>query len=66
MNWDSPRRQRVSRDEFVRNLNDSGLSSRQEINKMLQGLAGAAADGAALANLLTTAGKLTGFQAEAI
>jgi serine/threonine protein kinase len=64
----SPRAKNISRDQFIQNLNDSGLWSRQEIDKTLQDLAGAAAapDGTALAQLLTTAGKLTGFQAEAV
>jgi serine/threonine protein kinase len=66
--WDSARAKSISREEFIQNLNDSGLWSRQEIDKTLQELAGPgdAADGAALAKIFVTAGELTGFQAEAI
>lgn len=58
----------LSRDEFVQRLNDSGLWSRAECDRNLKELAGTetAADGAALAEFLTTAGKLTPFQVEAI
>jgi serine/threonine protein kinase len=66
--WNAPESKSLSRDQFVRNLNDSGLWSQQEIDETLRDLAGAGAapDGAALAQLLVAAGKLTGFEAEAI
>jgi serine/threonine protein kinase len=66
--WNSPESKSLSRDQFARNLNDSGLWSQQEIDETLRDLAGAAAapDGAALARLLVAAGKLTDFEAEAI
>ena len=62
------RRPRLSRDEFVQKLGDSGLWTRAEIDKNLKEVPGAdsAADGNSLAELLASSGKLTNFQADAV
>jgi serine/threonine protein kinase/DNA-binding response OmpR family regulator len=58
---------KLSRDEFIQNLNDSGLFSPEEVNKALGTVAGLqAADGEAIAQRLIAAGSLTPFQAEAV
>src|SRR5262245_15952324 len=57
----------LSREQFLQNLNDSGLFSQEEIAAALEALPGAAAaDGEALAQRLIVAGKLTPFQAVAV
>jgi CheY-like chemotaxis protein len=57
----------LSRDEFLQNLSDSGLLSREEIDAALTAPPSPpAADGAAAAQRLIAAGKLTPFQAEAV
>jgi serine/threonine-protein kinase len=57
----------VSREEFVRGLKDSGILSGDDLDRALEGLAGAdLADAAALARRLTDAGHLTPYQAEAL
>jgi serine/threonine-protein kinase len=63
----APRPASLSRDEFIRNLTDSGLWSKQQIDETVQKVpANAAADGDALARALSAEGKLTPYQAEAI
>jgi serine/threonine protein kinase len=58
---------RFSREEFLRNLSDSGLFSKAEINATLDSLPGLqTADGEAVAARLIAAGKLTPFQAVAV
>jgi serine/threonine protein kinase/DNA-binding response OmpR family regulator len=58
---------RLSREEFLRNLSDSGLFSKEEMNAALDALPGPqAADGEAVAQGLIAAGKLTPFQAVAV
>jgi serine/threonine protein kinase len=58
---------RLSREEFLRNLSDSGLFSREEINASLDALPESqAADGEVVAQRLIAAGKLTPFQAVAV
>jgi serine/threonine protein kinase len=57
----------LTREEFLRNLSDSGLFSREELNSTLCALSGSeAADGKAVAQGLIAAGKLTPFQVEAV
>jgi CheY-like chemotaxis protein len=57
----------LSREEFVRNLSDSGLFSPEEVRKSLDVLAGLPPDdGAAVAERLVESGSLTRFQAEAV
>jgi serine/threonine-protein kinase len=59
--------QKPSREEFLRNLRDSGLLSGGEIDAALQTVPGSEAeDGEAVARHLVAAGKLTPFQAEAV
>ncbi len=55
----------LSRDDFLRNLKDSGLLSAQEVDATLRALPGAA-DGEALAEGYVAAGKLTRYQAAAV
>jgi CheY-like chemotaxis protein len=58
---------RLSRQEFLRNLCESGLFSREEIDDSLAGLQEPQApDGETVAQRLIAAGKLTPFQAEAV
>jgi serine/threonine protein kinase/DNA-binding response OmpR family regulator len=58
---------RLSREEFLRNLSDSGLFSPEEMAAALATLPKSpAADGEALAQCLIDAGKLTRFQATAV
>lgn len=52
----------LSRDALLRNLHECGLYSAADVDP----LAAAAADGAALIELLVAAGKLTPYQAEAV
>src|SRR5262245_43875224 len=57
----------LSREEFTRNLSDSGLFSADDLQKTLAGVPPVAfADGAALGRQLVSAGKLTAYQAEAV
>src|SRR5262245_56299164 len=57
----------LSREEFLRNLSDSGLFSQEEMKAALAALPGPqAADGEAVARRLIAAGKLTPFQAAAV
>src|SRR5262245_6529129 len=57
----------LSREEFLRNLSDSGLFSQEEMKAALAALPGPqAADGEAVAQRLIAAGKLTPFQAAAV
>jgi serine/threonine protein kinase len=58
-----------SAEEFLQNLGDSGLFSPEEIQNSLSGMGRtvvAGADGATVARQLVSAGKLTGFQADAV
>jgi serine/threonine protein kinase/DNA-binding response OmpR family regulator len=58
---------KLSRDEFLRNLGDSGLFSQEEMSKALDALSDPQpADGEAVAQRLVAAGKLTPFQAAAV
>src|SRR5262245_18673850 len=58
---------KLSRDEFLQNLSDSGLFSPEEIDTTVDALPGPpAADGEAIAQRLIAAGKLTPFQAAAV
>jgi serine/threonine protein kinase/DNA-binding NarL/FixJ family response regulator len=58
---------RLSREEFLRNLADSGLFSQEEIDTTLDAMpAPLAADGEALAEHLIATDKLTPFQAAAV
>jgi serine/threonine protein kinase len=58
---------RLSREEFLRNLSDSGLLSKEEINATPDSVpAPQAPDGEAVAARLIAAGKLTPFQAAAV
>jgi CheY-like chemotaxis protein len=54
----------ISREEFLENLRESGLLSREEILKSVE--AAADADGEALARRLAESGKLTYYQVRAI
>jgi CheY-like chemotaxis protein/tRNA A-37 threonylcarbamoyl transferase component Bud32 len=57
----------LSREEFLRNLSDSGLFSQEELRKSLGALPGRqAADGEEVAASLVAAGKLTPFQVTAV
>lgn len=57
----------VSRDDFVRNLTDSGLFSREEIDSCLNALSlTGEEDGEDVARQLIAAGKLTAYQAAAV
>jgi serine/threonine protein kinase len=56
---------RLSGDEFLHNLRDSGLFSREELEKCVAETPGLG-DGEALAQRLIAAGKLTAFQAAAV
>src|SRR5262245_50746404 len=57
----------LSREEFLRNLRDSGLFTKDELGTGLEAWAGPeAADGDAVAERLLAAGKLTPFQAAAV
>jgi serine/threonine protein kinase/CheY-like chemotaxis protein len=60
-----PMTTRLSREEFLRNLRDSGLFSREELEKSAATLS-SSGDGEALAQRLITAGKLTAFQVTAV
>jgi serine/threonine protein kinase/DNA-binding response OmpR family regulator len=60
-----PMTTRLTRDEFLHNLRDSGLFSREELEKCVVETPGPG-DGEALAQRLITAGKLTAFQAAAV
>jgi CheY-like chemotaxis protein/tRNA A-37 threonylcarbamoyl transferase component Bud32 len=55
----------LTRDEFLRNLGDSGLFSREEMAAVLGSLP-ETADGNAVARALLGSGKLTAFQAAAV
>jgi serine/threonine-protein kinase len=58
---------RLSRDEFLRNLGESGLISTEEIENILEGLPSSElSDGESIAHCLIAAGKLTAFQATAV
>jgi serine/threonine protein kinase len=58
---------RLSRDQFLRNLSDSGLFSLEEIEATLRTQSGPQeVDGEAVAQRLIAAGKLTPFQAAAV
>lgn len=58
---------KLSRDEFVQNLTDSGLLTPEELEKALGNASQERArDGAALAQQLIAAGTLTSFQADAV
>src|SRR5262245_60039331 len=58
---------RLSRDQFLRNLSDSGLFSQEEIEATLRAQSGPQeVDGEAVAQRLIAAGKLTPFQAAAV
>src|SRR5262249_48327400 len=57
---------RLSREEFLRNLRDSGLFSQEELAASLEALPEPQADGETLAQRLIAAGKLTPFQAVAL
>jgi serine/threonine protein kinase len=58
---------RLSREELLRNLRDSGLFSQQDLDASLDALPEPpGADGEALAQRLVDAGKLTPFQAAAV
>jgi CheY-like chemotaxis protein len=57
----------LSREEFLRNLRDSGLFSPQELDRTISGTPDSqAADGNALAGGLIAAGRLTPFQVAAL
>jgi CheY-like chemotaxis protein len=57
----------LTRDEFLRNLRDSGLFSPEEMDRSLETLPGLqGADGEGVARGLVAAGKLTPFQAAAV
>jgi serine/threonine-protein kinase len=57
----------LSREQFIRNLSDSGLFSQEEIDAALRAPAGSGeVDGEAVAQRLIAAGKLTPFQATAV
>jgi CheY-like chemotaxis protein len=64
----SPKLGRLSREQFLQNLSDSGLLSKEEIAKSVEALPAPTAllDGDALAHGLAAAGKLTGYQADAV
>jgi serine/threonine protein kinase len=65
--WNPPRPTALTRDEFIRNLTESGLWAKREIDQAVESDAGSAAsDGDALARQLVAQGKLTFYQAEAI
>src|SRR5215510_3102003 len=58
---------KLSRDQFIQNLSDSGLFTPQEVDKALDTMSDLqAADGDAVARQLVDAGTLTPFQAEAV
>jgi serine/threonine protein kinase len=58
---------RLSRDEYLRNLRESGLFSKEEMDRTLADLQGSqGTDGEATAHGLVAAGKLTPFQAAAV
>ena len=58
---------RLSRDEFLKNLSDSGLFSGEELHTVLGTIPGTgSADGTAIAQQLVKSGKLTAFQAAAV
>jgi eukaryotic-like serine/threonine-protein kinase len=62
-----PRAFSVSREQFLRNLTDSGLATPEEIQRLLASLAETGeTDGAALARQLVLAGKLSSYQANAV
>jgi serine/threonine protein kinase len=57
----------LSRDEYLQNLMDSALFSKEEIDSGIEGMpASEAIDGEAIAQHLIAAGKLTAFQAAAV
>jgi serine/threonine protein kinase/DNA-binding response OmpR family regulator len=57
----------LTREQFLRNLSDSGLFSPEEMRKILEALPEAKAeDGGAVAQHLIAAGNLTAFQVEAV
>src|SRR5262245_36420714 len=59
--------EQLSRDQFLRNLTDSGLFSLEEVKTSLTSLpASQAGDGDAVAERLVAVGKLTAFQAAAV
>src|SRR5690348_614232 len=60
-----PMTTRLSREEFLHNLRDSGLFSREELEKCLAESPGPG-DGETLAQRLIATGKLTAFQAVAV
>jgi serine/threonine protein kinase len=58
---------KLSRDEFIQNLSDSGLLTPDEVDKAIDTVSELqTADGDAVARQLIDAGKLTPFQAEAV
>jgi serine/threonine protein kinase/DNA-binding response OmpR family regulator len=65
--WNPPRPTTITRDEFIRNLTDSGLWPKQEIDKAIESVSESAAiDGDDLARQFVAQGKLTFYQAESI
>jgi serine/threonine protein kinase len=60
-----PMTSRLSHEEFLHNLKDSGLFSREELEKCMAKAPGLG-DGETLAQRLIAAGKLTAFQAAAV
>src|SRR5262245_37962526 len=62
-----PETSSVSREQFLRNLKDSGLAPGDDIRRMLASLPEiGASDGETLARQLVQAGKLTSYQAEVV
>ena len=62
-----PKTASVSREQFLRNLQDSGLATHDEIQRLLATLSTTEeTDGAALARQLVRAGKLSSYQANAV
>ncbi len=61
-----PVAKKLSQDDFLRNLLDSGLFSQEEIGTLGDPLRQSAPDGERMAERLVAAGKLTPFQAEAV
>jgi serine/threonine protein kinase len=57
---------RLSLQEFLRNLTDSGLIPKEELDAALKGAAEPPADGERLAERLVASGRLTSFQATAV
>jgi phosphate ABC transporter phosphate-binding protein len=62
-----PKTASVSREQFLRNLQDSGLATHDEIQRLLATLSTTEeTDGAALARQLVRAGKLSSYQSNAV